>query len=67
MSYDEFLDRLARYCRHPEKIDPELQRIKNADLLTWSRYFLPHYFQLTPNEMHIWLAHHLDQISGIHH
>jgi len=65
MSIEEFLERLEHHRRHPEKIDPELERIKNADLLTWSRYFLPDHFTLPPSAMHIWLAQQLDQISGI--
>jgi len=64
MSYEEFLDRMHRHVRHPEEIDPELERMKNADLLTWSRYFLPHQFPLPPSKMHIWLASQLDRISG---
>jgi len=64
MSYEEFLDRIARHCRHPEQTDPEIDRIKNADLLTWSRHFLPHYFPLPPSAMHIWLASQLDKISA---
>jgi hypothetical protein len=63
MSYEEFLDRIARHCRHPEKTDPELERMKNADFLTWARHFLPHYFPLPPSEMHLWLASQLDRIS----
>jgi hypothetical protein len=66
MSHEEFLERLHAHYRYPEKLDPELERMKNADFLTWARYFLPHYFPLRPSEMHLWLAHHLDQISTRH-
>jgi hypothetical protein len=51
--------------RASDKRDPELEKIMNADLLTWSRYFLPHHFTLPPSAMHIWLAQQLDRISGI--
>ena len=39
-------------------------QLRNLDLLTWSRHFLPHYFPLPPSAMHIWLASQLDKISA---
>jgi predicted phage terminase large subunit-like protein len=49
--------------RTSDSEDPRIAKLKNADLLTWSRHFLPHHFTLPPSRMHVWLASHLDSIS----
>src|SRR5262245_49108124 len=45
--------------------NPRLAHLRNLDLLTWSRHFLPHYFPIPPSAMHIWLAAQLDRISSL--
>jgi hypothetical protein len=54
---------LREKIRIVPKIDPELESIKNADLLTWTKHFLPHYCTKPFSEMHRWLASELDKIS----
>jgi hypothetical protein len=62
---EQLKEMLLRGCRHKvPKADPDLEAIKNADLLTWSKHFLPHYFTKPPSEMHKWLAGQLDKISA---
>ncbi|HEY2760134.1 MAG TPA: hypothetical protein VGI75_05310, partial [Pirellulales bacterium] len=40
--------------------DTKLARLRDADLLTWGRTFLPDHFRLPPSRMHRWLAEQLD-------
>jgi hypothetical protein len=45
--------------------DSPIEQLKSADLLTWSKHFLPNHFQLPPSRMHQRLATHLDAASGL--
>jgi hypothetical protein len=56
---------LREKIRIAPKVDPELEAIKNADLLTWTEHFLPHYCTKPFSKMHRWLAGELDKISSV--
>jgi hypothetical protein len=62
---DQLKEMLLRGCRtHVPETDPNLEAMKNADLFTWSKHFLPHYFTKPPSAMHKWLASQLDKIPA---
>jgi len=62
---EQLKEMLLRGCRsHVPDPDPDIEAIKNSDLLTWAKHFLPHYFTKPPSEMHVWLASQLDKISS---